>query len=170
MSKSTLPIKTESNEEAIRKTRVVRLKKQIGERIDRDRSLSSVMSTLSDKMVMQQKLDSNPTTNRADGGESREYRITSGTKEKETGNAAGTYPSKLISELDSNIEDDKNIVYKFYEQFLNNNHNRRSSNYILTDKDLFPKVFQDESTTSQFKSAINKKPVRLGPAASAQHT
>ena len=55
--------------------------------------------------------------------------------------------------MDSNIhDDDKNVVYKFYEQFLNNNHNRTSStNQILTDKDLFPKAYKDESATSAFK-------------------
>ena len=73
ISKSTLPIKTESNEEAKQKTRVVRLKKPI-DNFDRDRSLSSVMSTLSERL--QQKLNSNPTTNRADGGESAQYKVT----------------------------------------------------------------------------------------------
>ena len=136
--------------------------------------MSSVLSTLSDndKMILQKKLyssDSNiaPIEKKRSG----EYRITSGERRRETENVMeskeNTKRVNYISEMESNIhEEEKNVVYKFYEQFLNKNHNyRRSSNQVLTDKDLFPKVVENDSFTSAFKAMNNKKPVRLGPAA-----
>ena len=89
------------------------------------------MSTLSDKMVMQKKLDSSESNIAPfQKQKSREYRLTSGERRRETEGAFKSNENSkrvnYISEMESNInEEEKNVVYKFYEQFLNKNHNYR---------------------------------------------